>query len=162
VFFNLLWWYAVRAGLCGSTRGADALREVGRHWVLGPVLYAVAFALSWVSVPLSLVLYAALILWFGISGPWLAARLARAAARMKPTQQVETAPLRSGIDALESDEAKDVIAELTRLGVRSNDEERVWSFARVDVPSRDLIRRLRVLPDGAGHEAAIKALSAPS
>ena len=77
VFFNLLWWYPVRAGLCGSRDEAEALGRVGRHWVWGPVLYAVAFALAWVSVPLSLGFYAALILWFGVSGPWLARRLVR-------------------------------------------------------------------------------------
>ncbi len=77
VVFNLLWWYAARAGLCGSAADAAALRHVGRHWLAGPVLYAAAFALAWASVPASLALYAALILWFGISGPWLARRLAR-------------------------------------------------------------------------------------
>lgn len=75
VFFNLLWWYPTRAGLCDSAADAAALGRVGRHWVWGPVLYAVAFTLAWVSVPLSLAVYAALILWFGISGPWLAGRI---------------------------------------------------------------------------------------
>jgi uncharacterized membrane protein len=76
VFFNLLWWYAVRARLCASEDDAVALGRVGRHWLWGPVLYAAAFLLTWVSVPLSLGLYAALILWFGISGSWMARRLA--------------------------------------------------------------------------------------
>ena len=77
VFFNLLWWYPVRAGLCASPEEAAELYGIGRHWALGPLLYAVALVLCWVSVPLSLALYGALILWFGISGPWLSKLMRR-------------------------------------------------------------------------------------
>jgi hypothetical protein len=48
------------------------------------VLYTVAFALAWASVPLSLALYAALIVYFAISGPWLTRRLAGVAGHGAP------------------------------------------------------------------------------
>jgi uncharacterized membrane protein len=89
VFFNAVWWHALRAGLTPSAAAAAELRLVGRHWLAGPVLYAVAFALAWVSVTLSLALYAALIVYFAISGPWLARRLARVAGRGVPDAEAD-------------------------------------------------------------------------
>jgi uncharacterized membrane protein len=76
VAFNSVWWHALRTQLTESAEATAQLRALGRFWLLGPVLYAVAFAVAFVSVPLSLTLYALLILYFGISGTWLTRRLA--------------------------------------------------------------------------------------
>jgi len=76
VAFNAVWWHALRANLTESPEAAAQLRTLGRFWLLGPVLYAAAFAVAFVSVPLSLTLYGLLILYFGISGTWLTRRLA--------------------------------------------------------------------------------------
>lgn len=76
VAFNAVWWHAARARLTESDEAREQLRTLGRFWMLGPVLYALAFAIAFVSVTLSLTLYALLILYFGISGTWLTRRLA--------------------------------------------------------------------------------------
>ena len=76
VAFNSVWWHAVNAQLTESPEAAAELRSLGRFWLPGPLLYAVAFAIAFVNVSLSLALYLLLILYFGVSGGWLSRRLA--------------------------------------------------------------------------------------
>lgn len=73
VFFNSVWWHAARAGL--SSR-PQALREMGRHFVLGPVIYAVATMVAFVNATASLSLYAILIVYFAVSPLWAGRMLA--------------------------------------------------------------------------------------
>ena len=76
IFYNLLWWYAIRANLTSSPAAAFKLYALGRVWRFGPVSYALAMAAAVVNVPLSLSFYVALILYFGISGHWVARKMA--------------------------------------------------------------------------------------
>ena len=71
------------AGLVESPEAAAELRALGQFWLLGPVLYAVAFVVGFVSVPLSIALYVLLILYFGVSGTWLTRKLS--AWRRRPS-----------------------------------------------------------------------------
>src|SRR5215471_3886423 len=65
IFFNLLWRYAVSRNLLdsASTRSAAA---ISRQYMVGPLMYAICFALVWISVPLSLCLNAALAVFFAM------------------------------------------------------------------------------------------------
>ena len=67
VFFNGVWWYAVRAGL--SSR-PQALRAMGRHFLLGPTIYGAAALVAFIDAAASLALYAILIPYFAISPLW--------------------------------------------------------------------------------------------
>jgi uncharacterized membrane protein len=73
IFFNAIWWYAVRAGL--SSR-PQALRQMGRHFLLGPGIYGVATLIAFISAIAALALYAILILYFAVSPLWAGRMLA--------------------------------------------------------------------------------------
>ena len=90
VAFNSVWWHAARAQLTESAEATAELRAVGRFWLLGPVLYSLAFALAFVSFTLSLTLYVLLILYFAISGTWLTRHLGAWRRKVRPVARRET------------------------------------------------------------------------
>jgi hypothetical protein len=51
-----------------------------------------------------------------------------------------------------------LVAEFERLGVPSHEGGRLWTFDSAGISGREMLRRLRRLPDGAGHAAAMAAL----
>jgi hypothetical protein len=91
-FFNLLWWHAIRADLTSSPVVARDLHALGCVWRFGPVFYALAMAVAVVSVPLSLAFYVVLILYFGISGRWVARRVATMRHRRPPAAHIGEEP----------------------------------------------------------------------
>jgi len=49
IFYNLLWWYASRNyNLIDKTLQPDVVRRVTRRYLFGPILYALAFGLSFI------------------------------------------------------------------------------------------------------------------
>ena len=65
VFFNVLWHHAVRAGLLDSTTLESAV-GISRQYAVGPISYLACFSLTWVSVPVSLILNIGLAVFFAI------------------------------------------------------------------------------------------------
>lgn len=55
IFFNVLWFHAVKADLLKSETPESA-GWISRRYGIGPLSYLICFALSWVSVPASLAL----------------------------------------------------------------------------------------------------------
>jgi len=74
VFFNILWGYASRH-LLGKDADASATRTISAQYSLGPLLYLVCIALTWVNVPLSLLVNIALAVFFALP-PHRAVRVA--------------------------------------------------------------------------------------
>lgn len=68
LFFNLSWWWATRHGLLVEGIDPGHVRAVARRYLLGPVLYLVAFAAVFVNAVLSLVLYLLLVFVYVIPG----------------------------------------------------------------------------------------------
>jgi uncharacterized membrane protein len=62
--FNGLWWYAAVGGRLLHDGGQAGQRSVSRRYMLGPMLYMVAFGVALLSVPLSLVICVALAIFF--------------------------------------------------------------------------------------------------
>jgi uncharacterized membrane protein len=46
IFFNLIWWYALRSGLVEKGKESEELHALGKKYVVGPILYFIAFLLS--------------------------------------------------------------------------------------------------------------------
>lgn len=72
ISFNLLWFHAVKGGLLDpETLGPASF--ISRRYGVGPVSYLVCLGLTWVSVPVSLILNVALAVFFALppkaSGP---------------------------------------------------------------------------------------------
>jgi uncharacterized membrane protein len=65
VFFNILWRYANRH-LLGDHVDAAATDKISAKYAVGPILYLVCIALTWVSVPVSLLLNVALAVFFAL------------------------------------------------------------------------------------------------
>ena len=65
VFFNILWRYASRH-LLGKEADAAATDKISAQYALGPLLYLVCIALTWVNVPVSLLLNVALAVFFAL------------------------------------------------------------------------------------------------
>jgi uncharacterized membrane protein len=66
VCFNLLWRYATssKRRLLAAEFDETAVKRISSQYRLGPVLYLICFVLAWLSVPLSLLLNAALACFF--------------------------------------------------------------------------------------------------
>ena len=63
--FNALWRYAAHENrLLGKNVDPHAVRAVSDQYLFGPVLYAVAFGLAWISSPASIALNLLLALFF--------------------------------------------------------------------------------------------------
>jgi uncharacterized membrane protein len=65
IFFNVLWHHAVDFDLLDSAT-LEAAGSISRQYAMGPVAYLVCFALTWVSVPVSLGLNIALAVFFAV------------------------------------------------------------------------------------------------
>jgi len=65
LFFNVLWGHAVRAKLLDGAL-LDSADSISRQYAIGPVAYLACFALTWLSVPASLILNIALAMFFAI------------------------------------------------------------------------------------------------
>ena len=65
IFFNVLWRHMVRGGLLDSATQESA-GAISRQYAFGPISYLVCFALTWVSVPASLLMNVALAVFFAI------------------------------------------------------------------------------------------------
>jgi len=85
VFFSAIWRHAMHAGLVARWADPHRLHALGRNWSFVPVFYGVAFALAFLDVRLSLVMYGLLLFYFALPGPavvrWLTARRGRAIRR---------------------------------------------------------------------------------
>jgi uncharacterized membrane protein len=69
LFFNLSWWWARRRHLLHPDLDPRLARAVARRFLLGPLLYVVAFAVVFVDPVLSLVAYLLLVGLYLIRGP---------------------------------------------------------------------------------------------
>jgi uncharacterized membrane protein len=76
IFFNILWRYASRH-LLGKDADTSATGKISAQYAVGPLLYLVCIALTWVNVPLSLLLNVALAVFFALPSH----RAVRAAGR---------------------------------------------------------------------------------
>jgi uncharacterized membrane protein len=65
IFFNILWRYASRH-LLGKEADAPTTDKISTQYALGPLLYLVCIALTWVNVPASLLLNVALAVFFAL------------------------------------------------------------------------------------------------
>ena len=65
IFFNLLWHHAVRACLLDAAT-LESAESISRQYAVGPISYLICFALTWVSVPASLLMNVALAVFFAI------------------------------------------------------------------------------------------------
>jgi len=69
IAFNVLWGYAASGRrLLGARANLAQVQAITRQYRMGPVLYAVAFALVFVSVPASLTMCALLALFWAFTG----------------------------------------------------------------------------------------------
>lgn len=84
MLFNAMWWHALRAGLVDSRADPHRLHALGRHWLLIPIFYVLAFAFAFVDTRISLIMYVLLLLYYSMPGPavvrWMTARRARQTA----------------------------------------------------------------------------------
>jgi uncharacterized membrane protein len=65
IFFNILWRYASRH-LLGKGVDASTADKISAQYAFGPLLYLVCIALTWVNVPVSLLLNVALAVFFAL------------------------------------------------------------------------------------------------
>jgi uncharacterized membrane protein len=65
IFFNILWRYASRH-LLGKDADASTADKISIQYAFGPLLYLVCIALTWVNVPVSLLLNVALAVFFAL------------------------------------------------------------------------------------------------
>jgi len=65
ILFNVLWHHAVRAGLLDAATHESA-DSISRQYAVGPIAYVICLALTWVSVPASLILNIALAVFFAM------------------------------------------------------------------------------------------------
>jgi len=65
IFFNILWSYASRH-LLGKDADTSAAHKLSAQYSVGPLLYLACIALTWVNVPLSLLLNIALAIFFAL------------------------------------------------------------------------------------------------
>jgi len=63
IFFNVLWQYSSRH-LLGKDADVSAAAGISAQYAVGPLMYLACIALTWVSVPLSLLLNIALAVFF--------------------------------------------------------------------------------------------------
>lgn len=68
VIYNLFWRYAVRAGLLPDDADMSTVRALSRRYLLGPVLYALAFGLTFLSSALGFAVCVALAVLYILPG----------------------------------------------------------------------------------------------
>jgi uncharacterized membrane protein len=65
VAYNALWWYAVRWGrLLEEKADREAVRTISRRYLIGPIAYAVSFALAFVNTWASLAVHGFLVAFY--------------------------------------------------------------------------------------------------
>lgn len=65
VAYNTLWWYAVRGGrLLHEKADQEAVRNISRRYMMGPIAYAISFALAFINVWASLAVHGLLATFF--------------------------------------------------------------------------------------------------
>jgi len=65
IFFNLLWFHAVKSGLLDSA-AIESAGGISRRYGIGPLSYLICLGLTWVSVPASLALNVGLAVFFAM------------------------------------------------------------------------------------------------
>jgi uncharacterized membrane protein len=65
IFFNLLWFHAVKSGLLDSGAIKSA-GDISRRYGIGPLSYLICLGLTWISVPASLALNMGLAIFFAM------------------------------------------------------------------------------------------------
>ncbi|MBE9168418.1 DUF1211 domain-containing protein [Pleurocapsales cyanobacterium LEGE 06147] len=68
VCFNLSWWWAARRGLLDTEMDQRLVRAIARRYLLGPLLYMVAFSFVFINAVWSLILYLLLVIFYFIPG----------------------------------------------------------------------------------------------
>jgi uncharacterized membrane protein len=69
VFFNAVWQYARRDhALLGAHISPEEARQIGRRFLLGPILYAIGMVLGAFSAPAGVAVYAFLIVFYWLPG----------------------------------------------------------------------------------------------
>lgn len=69
ICFNLLWRYAAHKNrLLDKRSDPQAVKAISQQYLFGPLLYAVAFGLAWISVPASLAVIILLAVFFAFPG----------------------------------------------------------------------------------------------
>jgi len=85
IFFNVLWRHALRTGLTNPNADPHRLHALGWHWMFVPILYGVAFILTFISPYLSVCIYVLLLFYYALPGPsvirWITGRRARRSVR---------------------------------------------------------------------------------
>ena len=65
VAYNALWWYAVRGGrLLEENADPEAVRNISRRYLMGPIAYAVSFGLAFVNAWASLAVHGVLVAFY--------------------------------------------------------------------------------------------------
>ena len=65
IFFNLLWFHAVKSGLLDSA-AIESAGDISRRYGIGPISYLICLGLTWISVPASLALNVGLAIFFAM------------------------------------------------------------------------------------------------
>jgi hypothetical protein len=85
IFFNLLWRHSLRAGLTNPNADPHRLHALAWHWMFVPILYGVAFLLTFISPYLSVCIYILLLFYYALPGPsvirWITGQRARRSVR---------------------------------------------------------------------------------
>ncbi len=88
ICFNLLWRYAAYENrLLGERIDERAVKKINRAYLFGPVLYAIAFVLAFLYIPLSLAMNALLAIFFALPGQEL---------RQRPSQDSDREVTKTG------------------------------------------------------------------
>jgi TMEM175 potassium channel family protein len=65
VAYNALWWYAVRGGrLLHENADREAVRNISRRYMMGPIAYAISFGLAFINAWASLAVHGVLAAFF--------------------------------------------------------------------------------------------------
>lgn len=69
IAFNGIWQHALNGGLVHPHADQHRLYALRRHWLLLPVLYAIAFGLAFIDVYVSVAMYVLLLAYYALPGP---------------------------------------------------------------------------------------------
>ena len=96
LFFSAMWQHALDAGLVSPRADPHRLEALRLHWMLVPLLYALAFVLAWVDPRLSIAIYIVLLLYYALPGPavirWKTRHGAARAAMKAAAAEAATSP----------------------------------------------------------------------
>jgi len=66
IFFNILWWHVNHANLLGHDADPSSADKISKQYAVGPLLYLICFALTWITVSGSLALNFSLAIYFAL------------------------------------------------------------------------------------------------